>query len=413
MAKRKLTDAGIKALPVPAEGQIDYFDTLLPAFGLRISYGGARTWFVTTRVMGKPALIRAKLGRYPAMGLSEARDKARSILEIAASGIDPRKIREAERDKARLLSEQTFNAMTADFMSLHVNRAKGALRKNTAGAYQRTFDRAAKEWGSRPVAEISKADVQKFLTAMESKGHLVGADQAFAYLRKFFNWLVEKELVERSPVEKLKRSGSSVARERVLSQAELLLLRTSFVKLGYPFGPLFDVLLLTGQRRNEIAGLQWTELKEWDSKRPLIDLPGERVKNGLSHLVPALPSVKAIIDKCPRNGKYVFSTTGETPVSGFSKAKTAVDKSVLEAMRKTTSTPEAVKPLPHWTLHDLRRSMVTQMNERLGIQPHIVEATINHASGAAKAGVAGVYNRALYLDERREALQKWAKWVSL
>ena len=177
--------------------------------------------------------------------------------------------------------------------------------------------------------------------------------------------------------------------------------------LSWPFGPLFQLLALTGQRRGEVAGMRWDELRGLGNTGALWDLPAHRTKNGQSHLVPLGPAVQGILAAIPRASPLVFSTNTSTPVSGFSKAKRGLDEQ-LKKRRSAQGRPALLS----WTLHDLRRTAVTVMNERLGIQPHVVEAVVNHTSGAAKRGVAGVYNRALYLDDRRSALEAWASYVT-
>jgi integrase len=162
------------------------------------------------------------------------------------------------------------------------------------------------------------------------------------------------------------------------------------------------VLLLTGQRRGEVAGMRWSELKDIDTQNAIWVLPSNRTKNKQSHLVPLTPSVRELILDMPRVSQFVFTTTGKTPVSGFGKVKKRLDARINQMTLK-----DELSSIPHWTVHDLRRTMVTHMNEKLGIPPHVVEAVVNHSSGLAKAGVAGVYNRALYLEDRRQALHKW------
>jgi integrase len=173
------------------------------------------------------------------------------------------------------------------------------------------------------------------------------------------------------------------------------------------FAPVIKVLLLTGQRRAEVAGISWTELHELDGDTAYWEIPGNRTKNKQRHIVPLTPAVRSLIQGMPRIGALVFTTTGTTPVSGFGKVKTRLDASLDKLSVECGGDP--IKP---WTLHDLRRTMVTTMNEKLEVAPHIVEAIVNHVSGIAKSGVAGVYNRALYLEGRRSALAKWAGYLS-
>jgi integrase len=193
----------------------------------------------------------------------------------------------------------------------------------------------------------------------------------------------------------------------VLTPEELMWVWTALD--GFPgiFGPLFKVLLLTGQRRGEVAGMRWNELRNLGTDEAVWDLPASRTKNGQPHLVPLAPEVQAILMAQPRKGELVFSTTSTTALSGFSNAKRQLDELIAELRREA-----GLAPLPPWTLHDLRRTMVTMMNERLHIQPHVVEAVVNHLNGAAKQGVAGVYNRALYLNDRGKALSAWAACVN-
>ena len=148
--------------------------------------------------------------------------------------------------------------------------------------------------------------------------------------------------------------------------------------------------------------MKWDELRDLDGEAPVWEIPSSRTKNHRAHLVPLTSAVVAILKSMPHVGPYVFTTTGDTPVSGFSKAKARVDQHIAS---------QGGAPLAPWVLHDLRRTMITVMNEHLGIQPHVVEAVVNHVNGVAKAGVAGVYNRALYLSERRTALEKWSENV--
>jgi integrase len=150
----------------------------------------------------------------------------------------------------------------------------------------------------------------------------------------------------------------------------------------------------------------WSELRDLETESILWEIPGHRTKNKRSHLVPLSPQVRNILLSLPRVGRLLFTTTGETPVSGFGKAKARLD-----ALIDTNRAVDGLGPMAPWTLHDLRRTMLTAMNEKLGIAPHVVEAVVNHMSGLAKAGIAGVYNGALYLDDRRAALSAWSSYL--
>ena len=395
MPSLKITSAAANRLKCPEKGQIEYFDELLPSFGLRLSYSGTKSWFVMTRVNGK--LIRMTLGKFPAISLGKAREQAREIITSAQAGIDPRAIRLSERDKDAERRRNTFSAMAEEFLSKHV---ENNLRASTAREYRRILRGGdTRKLRNIPLTEISKRDILGVVEGMQERGSPGAADRALAYLKKFFNWCADREVIDFPPTNRIRLSASNSRRERVLTDDEIAIIWEAFETEGGLFGPLFKLLLLTGQRRGEVAGMHWHELNDLDGDNPVWELAGERTKNHQPHIVPMSSEAVRIIKSLPANGTFLFSTTGHTPVSGLGKAKARID----------TWISEHYSPLPHWTLHDLRRTMVTKMNEDLRISPHVVEAIVNHVSGSAKRGVAGVYNRALYLDERRSALGAWSQ----
>jgi integrase len=403
MARSKLTAAAIDRFRPPKAGQVEYFDELLRSFGLRVSYSGTKAWFVMTRVNGK--LIRVTIGRYPAIGLADARKRAQEIMRLAAEGIDPRHVEEEKRLKRQVDIENTFGRLAEHFMAKHV---EPNLRDTTAREYQRIlFGKDTAKWRARPVNSIKKRDVLDLMDAIDARGSKSAAALSLAYLRKFFNWCVEREIIESSPMDRFRLGRNLRSRERVLSEDELRLIWTAFDAETGLFGSLFQLLLLTGQRRNEVAGMRWDELRDIDTDQAIWEIPSGRTKNRRTHLVPLTPHVVNIITAMPRTGACVFSSTGDKPVSGFSKPKARIDQRIVD-LAEISNSPA----MPPWRLHDMRRIMVTMMNEHLGVAPHIVEAVVNHVTGSAKAGVAGVYNRALYMDERRQALDLWSDRVS-
>ncbi|OHV58145.1 hypothetical protein LCM4576_08400 [Mesorhizobium sp. LCM 4576] len=442
MPKKKLTDAFIRNVALPAgAGRIDYFDTLLPSFGVRVSAKGLKTFFVFDRVGGK--LRRMVLGHYvpDAFGLAEARDKARAFKTSAERGADP--VAEAKHEAAAA-EASTFSKAVESFL---VNR-QAHLADNTYRDYS-TFLQgpAVADWKDRQLASISRADVTAVLDNLDGQEQFAASNKAVAYLRVFFNWCADPDrgnLIDRAPTDRLRMRHDNTKRDRALTDEELAVVATALhdddatLRIMYGLNdapPLADlwrdfflVLALTGQRRTEVAGMMWSELRELDGKAPVWELPGSRTKNGLPHSVPLAPAVVAILQRrkvqavaerelaeasAKLNGgkagrlPFVFSGSGgEEPVSGFSKAK-----SHLDARVSAICTALGRPALPHWTGHDLRRTLVTGLNE-LGFPPHVVEAVVNHVSGAARAGVAGVYNRARHLPERRAALNAWALHVT-
>lgn len=410
MPKMKLTALAVGRLNPPATGQVDYFDTTMPAFGVRVSLAGTRTFFVMTRVHGK--LARLTIGKAkikddgPGLSLKDAREKAGAWTELAGKGIDPRQLKAQEREGNEERSRNTFKTVGERFMTQYVERR---LALSTHREYRRTlFGQDTAAWAHRPVADITRADVRGVLDTMVERGSPSAANHTLAYLSKFFNWCAEKDLIETPPTDRVKAPTANNIGERALSEAEIAEVWRAFEAEGNSFRDLFKLLLLTGQRRSEVGGMDRSELSDLDGNRPLWEIPGKRTKNGRPHLVPLVPQTVAIINALPwiGDGGLLFTTTGATPISGFSKAKSRIDAWIAQQRKQN-----GVKPMPEWDLHDLRRTMVTMMNERLGIVPHVVEACVNHISGKAKAGVAGVYNKALYLAERREALTAWAGFV--
>jgi integrase len=248
--------------------------------------------------------------------------------------------------------------------------------------------------------------VLDLIEEIDARGSPGAAKRALAYLRKFFNWCSERDIITMPPTDRIRSSHPDVKRDRVLSEEELYYLLQALGAERSLFGPLIRVLLLTGQRRGEVAGLLWSELRNLSKDNAVWEIPGQRTKNKHSHLVPLPLEAQNILLSLPRVSDLVFTTTGDTPVSGFGKVKTRLDTRINRMRRR-----DGLEPLPPWTLHDLRRTMVTVMNEKLKIAPHVVEAIVNHMSGLAKAGVAGVYNRALYLEDRRRALESWQNWL--
>jgi integrase len=213
-------------------------------------------------------------------------------------------------------------------------------------------------------------------------------------LSKLFAWLLEKRRVAHNPLDVLKRPSPPRARDRVLSEREIVAFWKAAGQMSKPFEALFKLLLLTGSRLNEVARMEVSELND---DRSIWGIPGARVKNHLAHVVCLPPSAREIIAGVERldDCKYVLSISQRAPIAGFGKAKRKLDG--------------LMQGVPPWRLHDLRRTAATHMGE-LGIPPHIVELCLNHISGA-KAGVAGTYNRSVQLEERRAALEKWADHV--
>ncbi|RYG87180.1 MAG: integrase, partial [Alphaproteobacteria bacterium] len=277
---------------------------------------------------------------------------------------------------------------------------------------------------AKALPAIKRSDIAAVLDRMNDRP--AAARLAHATLRKLFKWAVGRGDLERSPMDGMKAPAGVAARDRVLSDHELALVWRGAGTLGYPFAPLFQLLIVTGQRREEVSGLAWGEL---DRASATWSLPANRAKNGQAHIVPLSPVAMEVLDNLakslagcadedaaaepvewPRKG-LVFTTTGKTPVSGYSKGKTRLDAAIVavaaEDAAAAGASPEGVAG---WRVHDLRRTMATGF-QRLGVRFEVTEAVLNHVSGA-KSGVAGVYQRHDWKEEKRTALEAWGRHVA-
>jgi integrase len=263
---------------------------------------------------------------------------------------------------------------------------------------------AVRAWAERPLSFITKRDVEKLLTEVVERGSPVAANRLLAHLRRLFNWCVAKDLLEASPAARLEPPAVEESRDRVLSLAELRLVWKGCERLGHPFGPCIRLLILTATRRDEVAHMRWAELRVEDA---LWVLPRERMKGKEVHEVPLSPQAMAILGGLPRIGTegFVFTTTGLTPIGGFSAAKLRLDRITAElAVERGQAVPSP------WRLHDLRRSVSTRMADDLAVLPHVVERILGHQGGTI-SGVAKIYNRARYREECRAALEQWAAYL--
>jgi integrase len=383
MATAKMTDLTVSRMTAPATGRREIYDETLPAFGMRITSTGVKSWFLMTRIGGK--MSRLTLGRYPAMGLSKARQSARSKLEEIARGTDPRATRPAPR------RPDTVRNVIEEFMTRHA-KANRSWRE-----VERIFNHdVIPVWGNRPIAAITRRDVLDLLDSIVDRGSPIMANRTLANVRKLFNWAISRDIIEASPCTKVTPPGPAVSRDRVLTDDEIAAIWRASEGLGYPFGTFVQVLLLTAQRRDEVASMRHDDV---DLAAAVWTIPREMTKGDRAHEVPLAPRAVALIGKPPTvvaetASPFMFTTTGRTPISGFSKAKATLDR---------------LSGVTNWRLHDLRRTAATGM-ARLGIAPHVVEKVLNHQSGVI-SGVAAVYNRAGYDTEKRAALEAWADRV--
>jgi integrase len=407
----KLTQPAVEKLKAPSSGRIEYWDNQLPGFGLRISETGRRTWVVMYRVEGK--LVRETLGTAAVIpSVADARTRARESLQKAQAGVNPVEERRGSERAVKLARERTpkFGAI----VDLYLNRyAEKNTRSSTHKETKRVLDHDVRPvWEQRSIAEIARRDVIELLDAIVDRGAAVQANRTLAVLRRLFNWAVEREIIPASPVSGLKMPTAETARDRALTDEEIRFFWIGCDKLGWPFGPMFKLLLLTAQRRDEVGRVEWSEI---ELSKGVWAIPREKAKNNRAHEVHLCELAAEIVEGLPRIGRemrFIFTTNGERPVSGFSKAKERLDNHMVQSLRAELEEADkdpAKAEIEGWILHDLRRTAATGM-ARLNIPPHVVDRILNHVSGTIR-GVAAVYNRHAYLEERKAALEAWARYV--
>jgi integrase len=366
------------------------------SFALRYSHAGAYkkltlgAWPQVQLVESVEAK-RDRLARDPNSAAPDARSLYRAALALKATGVDPAEQRKAERSAAAAeRSEDVERHLVKTQWQRYLDNA--GMKPATRKRFERIFDRL--KWGEKRIQNITREDVNDAIDARRAAGPHA-ANGVYTVLSAFFTWAEKRGAIQSSPVKTVEKPHAEKARERVLDDAEIKAIWNGCEKLGNPFGALFQMLLLTGQRRTEVAAMKFSEIdfdaKEWH-------LSGDRTKNEAPHVVHLSDSALAIIKAAPRfeGCDFVFTSDGETYCSGFSKAKTALDKLA------PTSEP--------WTLHDLRRTLSTRL-AKAGVPLQVAEKILNHGRGSL-AGVAGTYNRYSYADERRAALAAWAATVA-
>jgi integrase len=382
----KLTATEIRRLRLQGDTtEAIVFDDDVPGFGIRLRAGGSRTFVFQYKVGAKQR--RLTLGPVTALGLGKARDAAKDMYAKVRLGGDPA----GEKQRAKLKANETFEAVvTAQYLP-HKQRE---LRPQPFKDVERHLLRYAKPLHRLQLETISRRDIASCLTSLRVNVGRVAANRARTSLSALFSWAMSEGLVESNPVAGTLRVEEK-SRERVLDFDELRLIWNALP--ASDFGSIMKLLALTGARAGEIAGLRREELRD-----DAILLPGPRTKNGREHLIPLAAPARAILtaalahhDEDETRSMVFGRRVG--PFSGWSKCKLALDQRIAEV---------AGKPLTPWRVHDLRRSFATHA-AGIGIQPHIIEACLNHVSGH-KSGVAGIYNRSTYEPEKRTALDTWA-----
>jgi integrase len=369
--KLSLTDAGVRALEQPERGQVTYWDASLTSFGVRISQGGSRSWIV---MLGSERR-RVTIGRYPLISLADARKQAKVLLAEEALG-KFRPARKAYEDAMR------------EFLEECARKNKPRTVKDYTWHLTKHFPFARKS-----VADITPREVVRFLNQLNDTPSV--KRHAYVVARAFFRWCIRQQLIEHSPVENVDVPVRQVSRDRVLDESELSALMGALRTKRTAFKQICLLLLYTGQRRGEIARLEWDWIGE-----DTITLPAIATKNSRIHTFPFGRAVAEILSTIPQHvgSPYVFPagkkrSNATTVFNSWSKPKKALDEQC---------------GVSDWTLHDLRRTFSSGM-AALKVPQVVVEKLLNHVSGGTQSPIAQVYNRHQYMDEMREAVLQWEK----
>jgi integrase len=398
----KLTEPTVAKITVPpGKRDVLIFDDTLPGFGVRAFSSGKRSYFVKYTVGTQQRKL--SLGAAVPGVLVEMRRKASDILARARIGQDVA----GEKQAARAKKTASMGELVPRFLQAR----REELRRSTYSEWDRYLSRYWQPLHALCPEAVSRLAIVTQLDVIAAEHGKVSADRARTALSAFFAWLIDRSYLDKSPVVRIKRCGKNGSRERVLSEAELATIWRC-VDGESDYGHIIRLLILTAQRREEIAGLRWSEIN-LDKRQ--IDLPGARTKNKRPHIVPLSTAAMAIIEATPRRmGRDLLFGDGEGSYSCWSQSKKRLDSRLAAYVHKQAlergDAPEMAK-FARWTLHDIRRSGVTHLAENGFALPHVIEMLVNHQSGH-KSGVAGVYDKAKYRRERRQALELWGAHVT-
>jgi integrase len=366
-----LTDTKVASIKPPASGQEEHADHKVTGLRLRVGAGGKKTWTLRRRVGSK--VLNKKIGTYPATSLAAARKAAEKLIEAL------------EREGTLDAVERTFGYV-ADYWVKHV-----AKEKNDSWRLQerRLEMHVLPKWRDR---EIRRGDVRELLDGIEGD---VLPNRVLTVVKTVFRFALSRDWIEASPIEGIAKPNVESERDRVLSMDEIKRIWIASELTGYPFAHFLRILILTAQRRTEVAGMRWTDI---DLEAATWTLGSAETKSDRAHLVPLPSPAVTILQVVPRLGDFLFTTDGETHFKGYSKGKATLDQYI-------TATGGALEP---WTLHDLRRSAATHM-VRLGVSETTVARVLNHARQGVTARVYALHS---YAPEKRQALDAWATEIS-
>jgi len=368
----RLTDARVSAIAPPPTGQVEHPDDLVRGLRLRVGAGGRKAWIVRTRAGKKQ--INKTLGPYPLISLATAREQARDFLITLAKEGDVRQ-------------KRTFGEL-ADHWIENVAKVKN---KSWHNQERRLEIYVLPKWRNTDLASIRRADVRDLIDGIDG---IVAPGRALAIIRTLFRYAMARDWVDASPAEAIPNPSQDIPRDRFLAMDEVARVYRTADMMGYPFAGFFKLLILTGQRRTEVASMRWADI---DLAAGTWVLQSEDTKSARAHLLPLSPQAVALLKATPQFGPYVWSSDGETHIKCYSQGKAKLDKLL-------TASGGDMKP---WRLHDLRRTAATHM-VRLGVSELVVGRVLNHAPQGVTARTYALHS---YEAEKRHALTAWANEV--
>ncbi|TAL01834.1 MAG: DUF4102 domain-containing protein [Rhodospirillaceae bacterium] len=386
MASFKFTARSLP--PVPSSGQVDYWDELLPGFGMRVSLGGARTWVVMYRYNGVKR--RLKLGTHPGTGLADARDAAREAIRKAEKGLDP-----ATEKKALHSKSETVQDLATLYIELHAKVKKRSWFKDNQILNREVLPLI----GRKKVADVTRQDVRDILQPIIERGATIKANHTLEVVRKMFNWSIEtRDTPASNPAARLKKPGEVTGRSRYLAPAEIKAFWAALhaADLGERGIAAFKLMALTAQREMEVVRMRWSDL---DLEDDLVwTIPGDHSKNRLEHVIPLTSSAAELLRLMRKaRGKgdvYVFQSPAKADAH---LTRNFIEDRMVKIRKHLT--------IEHFTPHDLRRTVTTYLG-KLKVPQQIKKKILNHTK-VRKTDVTDIYDRFEYLDEKRDALTKW------
>lgn len=398
MVVTRINKSSVEGFELPLQGKRTVFwDDRLKGFGVRVTSRGDITYIVQHRIGGRGSPTKTyTIGKHGGPWTADtARQHAKDVLESIRKGIDPTDAKRAtimqNAVTVRINRTLAFDAYAEEFLNRRVTDRGLRREAETRSIFRRDLIPYFK---NQPITLITKKDIDSCLTKI-GKRSTSSANKAYRWLKNMFNCAVLDDDIPKSPVNNVKLPFAEPSRDRVLNDSEIKMIWSGTMTMGYPFGPLIQLLLTTGQRLREVAQAQWSEIDmescEWT-------IPGTRTKNQKKHVVPLGKGTMNILGNLfmmrSLQSDFIFSTNDKTAVSGFSKAKKRLDVHLSDNEGS----------LSHWIFHDLRRTFATGC-QRLGVPIEHTEALLNHSN--VTSGLVGIYQRHDYASEKKSASDIW------